>query len=279
MSARRPTADDPLRVALAGFGTVGQLLAPRLLGGDIPEVRLTAVTAADLDKARRNAAGLVPRPLVAPLAALPAHADVIVECATYEAFADIVGTAIEAGKPVVCVSAGALGAHLDLIDRARGRGTCIHVASGALPGLDILRCARESGLVSVRLTTRVRPVSLAREPYVLARGFDFTTPPRKPVAVFEGTARQAAEAFPRHFNVAVAVGLAGAGLDETRVELWCDAGVKGAVHLVEAESRAIGLTMQSRNIPSEANPSTSAIVGPSVLAALREMVAPVRVGS
>ena len=40
----------------------------------------------------------------------------------------------------------------------------------------------------------------------------------------------------------------------------------------------IGLPMQSRNRPS-ANPRTSRIVAPSIIAALRAMVAPVVVGS
>ncbi len=279
MTRQHYTPDNPLRVALGGFGNVGQAVAPRLVAGHVPACQLSAVTATDLDRARRNAADLDPAPLIVPLAELPDHADVIVECAVYEAFESIARTAIEAGKPLICVSSGALGAHLDLIDLAAAKGVYIHVASGALPGLDILRSAKESGISSVRLTSRTRPISLAKEPYVLAQGFDFSTPPEESVKVFEGSAREAAAAFPRHFNVAVALGLAGAGLDETHIQLWCDPAVKGAVHLLEVESEAIGLTMQSRNIPSKLNPSTSSIVGPSILAALREMVSPIRLGS
>ena len=87
-----------------------------------------------------------------------------------------------------------------------------------------------------------------------------------------------AAAFPRHFNVAVALSLGGIGYERTTVEVWVDAEIQGAIHEVEVDSEDIGLTMISRNVPS-ANPRTSRIVAPSVLAALRGLVAPVIVGS
>jgi aspartate dehydrogenase len=98
------------------------------------------------------------------------------------------------------------------------------------------------------------------------------------VKVFEGSAGEAAAAFPRHFNVAIALSLGGIGFDRTTVEIWVDPDIGGAIHTVEVDAEDIGLTMQSRNRPS-ANPRTSRIVSPSILAALRSLVAPVQVGS
>ena len=102
--------------------------------------------------------------------------------------------------------------------------------------------------------------------------------PAKAVKVFEGSAGEAASAFPRHFNVAIALSLGGIGFDRTTVEIWVDPDIGGAIHTVEVDAEDIGLTMQSRNRPS-ANPRTSRIVSPSILAALRSLVAPVLVGS
>src|SRR5579871_892216 len=87
-----------------------------------------------------------------------------------------------------------------------------------------------------------------------------------------------AAAFPRHFNVAVTLSLGGIGLERTTVEVWVDPDVPGAIHQVEVDAEDIGLTMISRNRPS-ANPRTSRIVVPSVLAALRALIAPLQVGS
>ena len=272
-------ADRPMRVALAGFGNVGRELAQRLCGGALPEAQLTAISAHDLDGARAASADLDPRPVVVPVAGLPTHADVIVECATAAALPEIARVVLGAGKVLVPVSVGGLAAHPEILDLAAQRRGRIRIATGALPGLDAIRTAAEDAIRSVRLTSRIRPESLAHEDYVRERGFDFATPPAAAVEVFDGTARAAALAFPRHFNVAVTISLAGIGLDHTRVTMFADPEIAGTVHLVEVDGDNLQLRLESRNRPSPANPRTSRAVAPSIIAALRAMVAPVQIGS
>lgn len=268
-----------MRVALAGFGNVGRDLARRLTEGALPPARLSAISARDLDKARGGAARIDPAVPVVPVAALPGHADVIVECATAAALPEIARTALAAGKVLVPVSVGGLAAHPEILDLAGRHGSRIRLATGALPGLDALRIAAEGEIRSVTLTTRLRPESLAHEAYVQEQGFDFTTPPERAAQVFAGTAREAALAFPRHFNVAVAVSLAGIGLDRTRIVTFADPAVAGTVHLIEVDAEVFQLRLESRNRPSPSNPRTSRAVAPSILAALRALISPVHVGS
>jgi len=272
-----------MRVGLVGFGTVGRTLGERLAAGAIPEARLTAIAARDLEKARTNADALAPAPDPAPaivtVAELPDHADVVVECATGAAFPEIARVVLEAGLTLVPVSVGAMATHPEIVELARRHGGRIRIASGAMLGLDAVRGAAEGELRSVRLTSRVRPDSLVREAYIIEHGFDFTTPPETPVKVFEGTAGEAARAFPNHFNVAVTLGLAGLGLDRTEVEVWADPDIPGAIHHVEVEADHIALSMTSRNLPSPTNPRTSRSVAPSVMAALRSLVSPLQIGS
>jgi aspartate dehydrogenase len=274
----RYTAARPMRVAIAGFGNVGQELARRLSTGAMPAARLTAIAARDLDRARANCAGLEPRPLVVAVAELPAHADVVVECATAAALPEIARAALDAGKILVPVSVGGLAAHPEILGWAE-RGGRIRVATGALPGLDAIRTAAEDEIRSVRLASRIRPESLAHEDYVRRQGLDFTTSPAEAMKVFEGTAREAALAFPRHFNVAVTVSLAGIGLDRTLVTMYADPAIAGTVHLIEVEAENVQLRLESRNLPSATNPRTSRAVAPSILAALRALISPVQVGS
>jgi aspartate dehydrogenase len=271
-----------MRVALAGFGNSGQDVARRLTRGDLPGAILTAVTARDLDRAHRNAAKLSPAPKVLPLSELPEHADVIVECATAEALPDIVIAGLGAAKTVIVVSCAGLLTLPDIEHLAKKSGGRLRIANGALPGLDSLRCASEGTIRSVKLTSRIRPDSLAHEAYVLGKGYNFARmPPTKgaPIRVFQGSARSAAAAFPRHFNVAVALSIAGIGFDRTEVEVWAESGIPGAIHLVDVESDDVTLSMCSRNLPSDTNPRTSRIVAPSIMAALRAMLAPVVAGS
>ena len=98
------------------------------------------------------------------------------------------------------------------------------------------------------------------------------------VPIFQGTAREAAQHFPRHFNVAVALGLAGIGLDRTIVDISVDGRLPGVRHTVHVRASDVTLEMTSSNLPSVRNNRTSRIVAPSILAALRCIHAPVRVG-
>lgn len=268
-----------MRVGLAGFGNVGQDLARRLMAGAIPELQLTAVSARDLAKAAGNAAGIPGEFAVVPLAELPDHADVVVECATADSFPEIARTVVGAGKLLVAVSVGGLPNCPELLELARTHGGRVKVASGALPGLDIIRSVKEGTIRSVRLTTRLRPNSLAHEPYILDRGFDFSTPPAAAVQVFDGSAGEAAASFPRHFNVAITLSLGGIGFDRTRITVLCDPDIPGTIHQVDVEAEDADLTLISRNRPSPTNPRTSRIVAPSILAALRSLVDPITVGS
>ena len=269
-----------LRVGLAGFGNVGRRVARALLAGQVEGVQLVAITARDLEKARAAAAAIAPSLRVVKLDELPALCDVVAECASSASFPEIARTVVTAGKDLLCVSAGGFLAIPDLAQLAQKHGARVQIASGAMPGLDILRCAAEGKIVKVHNKTRIPPKSLANEPYVLEQGFDFReTPPSEPVKVFHGTAREAAKHFPRHLNVAVSLSLAGIGFERTTMELWLDPTISGAIHCLEVESEDVGLTLISRNIPSPDNPKTSRIVAPSVLAALRRRVATIGVGS
>lgn len=279
LTVREPTGHRELRVGIAGFGNVGRDVARRLTVTPVSGMRLVAVSARDLMRARSAAADLDPAPAVVPLAELAELCDVVVESATADSFPEIARAVLAAGKYLIAVSAGGIPCCPEMEDLARRSGGRVRIASGALPGLDILRSASEGSIRSVRLTSRIKPGSMAHEPYVLEAGHDFAErPPAEPIRIFRGSAGEAARTFPRHFNVAVALSLGGIGFDRTRVEVWVDPNVPGAIHEVEVDSEDVGLTMISRNSPSE-NPRTSRIVAPSIVAALRGLVSPVVVGS
>ena len=137
----------------------------------------------------------------------------------------------------------------------------------------------EGEIRSVKLTSRILPGSLAHEDYIRDRGFDLSGPLAEPVKVFEGSAGAAAKALPRHFNVAAALSLAGIGFERTQVEVWAEAGIAGAIHRVEVDAADIQIDLTSWNRPSDSNPRTSRAVAPSVMAALRALTGPLKVGS
>jgi aspartate dehydrogenase len=278
-----PHPDEPteLKVALAGFGAIGGAIGgalARRLDAGIAGLRLAAISARDLENARRRADDLAHPVLVLPPADLPGHADVIVECAPAAAFRAIAQPALRAGRILMPVSVGALLEHADMINLARANGARIVVPTGALLGLDAVRAAAEGEIHSVRMITRKPPGGLAGAPHLERHGIGVEGL-REPLKVFEGTAREGARGFPANVNVAAALSLAGIGPDRTRLEIWADPGVTRNTHRIVVEADSARFEMQIENVPSEENPRTGKITALSVIAALRGLVASLKIGS
>lgn len=268
-----------LNIGVLGFGGVGKQLAQRLLRGDLPGAALVAVNSKNLDKARESLDAIGGEAVsVCSLAETIERADLLIECATADAFPEIAEAVLGAGKVLIAVSVAALPNYPGLADLAQRHGGRIHVASGGLPGLDAVRAVREGHIESIKLRTTFRPESLASEPFVRALGFDFTIAPEGPVQVFAGNAREAGAAFPRHFNVGITLSLAGIGFDETAIEVWVDPDVEGAVQHIEVKADIADLSLISRNRPSQ-NPRTSRIVAPSIMATIRSYMDVIHVGT
>jgi aspartate dehydrogenase len=265
-----------LGVGIAGLGAVGMAVARRIAYG-IPGLSLTAVstrdpahTAAQLGKYGVEAA-------IVTLAALAERADIVVEALPARHFRDIAEPAIEAGRIFVPLSVGGLLANFDLVDRAVATGARIIVPTGALIGLDAVRAAAEGEIQSVRMISRKPPAALAGAPYLIEHGISVDRL-NGPLKVFEGTARDGARGFPANVNVAAALALAGVGPDRTRLEVWADPAVERNTHTIEVEADSARFRMTIENVPSE-NPRTGRITALSVIACLRGLVAPLRVGT
>jgi aspartate dehydrogenase len=268
-----------MKIVLGGFGNVGQQLARTIQNDPDCNIEIAAVSARNLDAARERLATYDLNVPVVSAAETPEYARVIVECATYDGFRDVVEPAVMAGCHVVAVSVGALAVNLDLIDLAKQHGATIQIAGGTLPGLDTLRAAREGDVEFVRLESQILPKSLVHESYITDNGIDLDRAETEPVFIFSGTAREAASHFPRHFNVAVSLSLAGIGLDRTQVEIHANGTLPGARHTIKVKSDVVDLEMTSHNYPSQKNSRTSRIVAPSIMAALRELNTHIRIGS
>ena len=118
------------RVAIAGLGAIGRVLARRLHDG-IPGLALACIAVRDRAKAQAWLDGQgIACPLV-ELDAMPrARLHLAVECAPAAVFEDICRPMLEAGKAVMVLSAGALLARPHLMDLAGRRA----VRSSFRPG-------------------------------------------------------------------------------------------------------------------------------------------------
>jgi aspartate dehydrogenase len=264
------------RVAIAGLGAVGRALARRLAAG-IPGLTLAAVAARDRARAETwLAAERIACP-VAGLDELPGLADLAVECAPAAVVEDICRPMLAAGKRVMVLSCGALLPRPHLMDLAREGGGQIIVPTGALLGLDAVTAAAEGEIHSVRMVTRKPPKGLAGARYLVANGISVEGL-NEAKRVFAGTAREAAAGFPENVNFVAALALAGIGPDRTSIEIWADPALARNCHTIDVEADSARFSFTIENVPSE-NPKTGRITALSVVAALRKLHAPLRVGT
>lgn len=264
------------RVAVAGLGAIGADVVKALDNG-IEGLTLVAVSANSPDKHCGWLAGLKTAPKLLPVEQLAEVADIVVECAPSKLVRAIVAPAVTRGKTAIVLSVGALLQNEDLVDMAKAHGGQIIVPTGALIGLDAVTAAALGTIHSATLVTRKPVGGLVGAPHLIENDIRIEGI-TEPLRIFEGSARDAAKGFPANINVAVALSLAGIGPDRTRVEIWADPTVTRNTHRIEVDSDSARLSMTIENIPSE-NPKTGRITALSVIACLRKLRAPLRVGT
>ena len=265
------------RVAIAGFGAIGKVVAAAIDRG-IDGVELVAVSARDVPRAEAAIAGFTAPAPVLPLARLWENADIVVECAPAAVLREIAEPALANGRTLVTLSCGALLDNFDLVELARGHGGRILVPTGALLGLDAVQGAAQGAISRIHMTTRKPPDGLEGAPYLVAHGIGVRGL-NEPRRVFNGTAREAARGFPANVNVAAALALAGIGPDRTTIEIWADPGIDRNMHKIEVEADAVRLSMQIENVPSLENPRTGRLTPLSVIALLKKLSSPLAIGT
>jgi aspartate dehydrogenase len=196
--------------------------------------------------------------------------DIVVEAAAVEVAAAYSIPVLENKKDLVVSSIGAFtdAAFLENVrETAEMNRRTVHLPSGAVGGLDLLKSANAlGGLEKVMITTRKSPASLGLE------GINRETP------LFDGPAGEAIKKFPKNVNVALALSLAGIGTEKTRVRVIADPSVERNTHTIEAEGSFGSMTATIGNLPMPDNPKTSYLAALSVLAALKNQGNPVVIG-
>ncbi len=266
-----------MKVGIAGFGTIGKVVG-RALDEGIEGLELEAVCSRDREKAAANMADYAnPADVVGP-EELAERCDIVAECVPKSVFMDIAEPVLTAGKTLVTVSGAGILVHPEVIDMARDNGGRLILATGALLGLDAVRAAAEGTIHEVRMITRKPPNALIGAPHLVDNNISVEGL-NEPKKVFEGTAREGAAGFPANVNVAAALGMAGVGPDETRLEIWADPSLDRNTHTIKVDADSARFTLTIENVQSEENPGTGKITALSVIACLRGLAAPFRVGT
>lgn len=203
--------------------------------------------------------------------------DIVADCAGVSGLSTHGPALLERGVRLVTLSAAAfadpaLEAALAAAARAGGGG--LVVAAGAIGALDALAAAKVGGLSAVRYTGRKPPAGWQGTP---AEDLADLSALAGPFVHFEGDAREAARRYPKNANVAATIALAGVGFEATTVRLVADPAAEANTHTLEAEGAfgRFSATFEARALPD--NPRSSALAAMSMVRALRDEAAPVRV--
>ncbi len=273
MPERRPG----LAIAIAGLGAIGSGMVAEIARSEHC-ITIAAVAARDEAKARETLRIHHVNARILPLHELPQVADIVVECLPAEAFDSIADATLAAGKGLMVLSVGQLARRDDLIPAFRAAGQRLIVPTGAILGLDVVRALARGGITASRIITRKAPSGLVGAPHLAVSGLDVLALTR-PTLIFSGSAREAIKGFPANVNVAVALSLAGIGIDRTQCEIWADPLEQSNVHTIEVETGGTTVSMTIRGRPDPKNPRTSQMTALSAVDALRRLVDPVWVGS
>lgn len=270
-----------MRLGLIGYGTIAQVLVDLMrqtlapldhLAVLVRPDRVDAVRAALADAPARGGSVVTDAPGL-----LGAGCDLVVECAGHSAVRAHVPEVLRAGCDVVVVSIGALAdaaLHNDLIAAARGGAARLILPAGAVGGVDLLAALGAAGNVEVSYRGIKPPAAWAGTP---AEGAVDLAGLTQAETFFTGTARRAAQDYPKNANVAATLALAGAGFEATRVDLIADPAAPGNVHEYTVTSPLARYTIRIENQPSGGNAKTSVTTVWSVLREIRNRIGPVAI--
>ena len=202
---------------------------------------------------------------------LSAPLDLVIEAATVEAATSYIRDVVNSQKDVIVSSIGVF-KDIELLDElqslAKTNNVQVYLPSGAIGGLDLLKSANAvNGLQRVQITTRKSPASLGLENI------------QEEDVVFEGSAREAIQRFPKNVNVAIVLSLAGLGMERTKVRVVVDPTVDQNTHTIEAIGEFGKMELEVANNPMPANPKTSLLAALSILSVLQNTAGAVKIGS
>ena len=198
--------------------------------------------------------------------------ELVVEAASQDAVTSYLNQLILFKKDVLVMSVGAFANSeffSEVIKNVENNNINIYVPSGAIAGLDALKSVKNS-ISYVTLTTTKNPKSLKDSPFFKQNNLTVDSI-KKRTLIFEGSASEAVKNFPANVNVAALLGLAGIGVDKTKVNVIADPSIRINKHEIKVIGKFGELIVRVKNIPSSTNPKTSYLAILSVIECLRSI--------
>lgn len=198
--------------------------------------------------------------------------DIVVEAASQHALTSYLNSIISMKKDVLVMSVGAFANpefFSQIIKNVEKNDINLYLPSGAIAGIDAIKSVRSS-ISYVTITTTKNPISLKDSPFFKKTNLTIDSI-KKRTLIFEGSAIEAVQNFPANVNVAALLGLAGIGIEKTKVNVIADPSIRINKHEIKVIGKFGELIVRVKNVPSPTNPKTSYLAILSVIESLRSI--------
>lgn len=261
-----------LRLVLVGWGAIGARVAG-LLAERGAAVELVGVALRDLGAAREGIGDL--RVISEPSELGGLRPDLVVEAAGRAATLPWGRAALQAGADFCPASLSAFVAPealAELADLARSKGRQVLIPAGAVGGMDALAAAARLDLRSVTHKISKPPLAWSGTG---AEALCDLAGLRQAFCFFDGSAAEAAAAFPQNANVAAMTALAGVGFARTKIRLIADPDLAMNRHHILAEGDFGRMEITLDNRPLASNPKSSELTALSLVRLIENRANPV----
>ncbi|HXU20361.1 MAG TPA: aspartate dehydrogenase [Verrucomicrobiae bacterium] len=265
-----------LKIGLLGVGAIGKTIATALDQKQV-DAELVALSDQDCARAEQLSSELSNQPPVLSVEEMIDRCELAVEAASQAALPDFVPKALARGRDMLIMSVGGLLGRHQWFREAETKGCRIYVPSGAIAGLDGIKSASIGRIDSAELTSRKPVKALAGSKYILDHGIQLDGM-KEDTVIFDGSAEEAAQAFPATSNVAASLRLA-VDRAAVRVRVVAVPGGSENVHEIRVQGEFGRLSMRVENVPSKTNPRTSQLAAFSAIATLKNLTRSLRVGT
>ncbi len=270
-----------LRIGIVGCGAIGSSLARSIVKNFSKDAQLTALYDIVPEKSKKLS-GVVSQGkslAVSGLIQLIDRSDLVIEAASAKVSWEIARHVLKMGRLLMVMSVGGVVAHAEkLFELAKKHKTKAYIPSGAICGIDAIKASGIGKIKKVTLTTVKNPVSFKGVEYVEKQGIHLNNL-KKDKILFFGCAKQAVKYFPQNINVAAVLSMAGIGMDKTRVKIIASPFAKKNVHEIQVEAEAGNIFSRVENVLHPDNPKTSYLAVLSAVAALKQILEPIKIGT
>lgn len=270
-----------LKIGIVGCGAIGSSLAARIAKDFSRKARLVALYDLELSRAVRLSGEVSKsrRLVTGTLEELIGRSDLVIEAASAQSAWQIAQKVLSRSRDILTMSVGGIAPHYaSLVRLAEKKRARVFIPSGAISGIDALKAARLGKIKEVVLTTRKHPASFKGLAYLKEKKISLEGL-QKDRVLYSGAAREAIKLFPQNINVAALLGIAGLGLEKTKVTIIASPSVHNNIHEVKVVGAAGTVVARTENVVHPDNPKTSYLAVLAALATLEQVLCPVKLGT